>query len=494
MYRIDVIDGVATMVARDAPVAPAPEPAPFARSEDTIVIRPNKPLKVIPPEAEPEIELEVEEIDPAWGMTYVPDASAAEPEVPSKPTRDPALDVWRIGVFNDDAEVITRFYKECLETADDGETRLTQSDLAVYFNEWREEKGLPDKPKEGATFNQLLFEFLAPRYKNKNKKVFFGIRIVLSDKELRRLEEIERVLREKQEKEEMKARDEAERLNPEELMGHPPDTSSEDESSKKKNELKESFVYNHLTIHRHPLIRKYGGDLKTGAIYRLKGNKVDKLVSCHLSKGVTLSNGFDEDGKRIQQYFAPAKFIAECGRLRQETKFHTKLKIDTECEAYKTRPHVRFYPIDCVSYEYDGGLDFTGNLNRDVKSGNALVSRLKTTKQIDDYIAGIKEQYEEKHRKLQTENVKLKALNAKLEKENKQLNTPLNAGAVQLREVLLTKLADGSTVLEMLHLANKDITYGCIKDDDERSDSDDDDLIFGLPECGLPDRNEIITR
>ena len=169
MYRIEVIDGVATMVARDAPVAPAPEPAPFARSEDTIVIRPNKPIKVIPPEAEPEIELEVEEIDPAWGMTYVPDASAAEPEVPSKPTRDPALDEWRIGVFNDDAAVITRFYKECLEKCDD-ETKTGNAELAIYFKDWRDVKGLPDKPKEGATFNKLLFEFLAPRYKNKNKK------------------------------------------------------------------------------------------------------------------------------------------------------------------------------------------------------------------------------------------------------------------------------------------------------------------------------------
>ena len=494
MYRIDIIDGVATMVAD----VPAPEPALFARPEDTIVLRLNKPLKVIKAAEEPEVELEVEEIDPAWGVVYTPDPPA-EPAEPTKPSRDPALDDWKIGVVNEDADVITRFYKECLEKCDD-ETKTGNAELAIYFNDWRDEKGLPDKPKEGATFNKLLFDFLAPRHKNKNKKIFFGVRIILSDEEIRRLEEIEEMKREinraKQEKEEMKARDEAERLNPEELMGHPPDTSSEDEPAKKKDDLKESFVYNHLTIHRHPLIRKYGGDLKTGAIYRLKGNKVDRLVSCHLSKGVTLSNGFDEDGKRIQQYFAPAKFIAECGRLHQETKFHTKLMIDKECEAYKTRPHVRFYPIDCVSYEYDGGLDFNGDINRGVKSGNALVSRLKTTKQIDDYFVGIKEQYEEKRKADKLEIVKLKAKNAKQAEEIVRLKQdcikPLKAGAIQLQELLMSDY-QGSTVMEMLQFCYKDLTRDYPKDDD-RSDCDADFGIFEMSPRGLSGRNEIITR
>ena len=493
MYRIDVIDGVETMVPRDAP---APEPALFACPEDTIVLRPNKPLKVIKAAEEPEVELEVEEIDPAWGMVYTPDPPAEPINIPVKPSRDPALDDWKIGVKNEDADVINRFYKECLEKCDD-ETKTGNAELAVYFNDWRDEKGIADR-KEGATFNQLLFDFLQHRHKNKNKKIFFGVRIILSDEEIRRLEEIEEMKREieraKKEKEEMKARDEAERLNPEELMGHPPDTSSDEEPSKKKDDLKESFVYNHLTIHRHPLIRKYGGDLKTGAIYRLKGNKVDKLVSCHLTKGVTLSNGFDEDGKRIQQYFAPAKFIAECGRLHQATKFHTKLMIDKECEAYKTRPHVRFYPIDCVSYEYDGGLDFNGNINRDVKSGNNLVSRLKTTKQIDDYFAGLKEQYEANRKADKLEIVKLKAKNAKLEEENVRLKQdcikPLKAGAIQLQELLMTE-HPGSTVLEMLQFCFKDITRDYPKEDD---DCEADFGIFELSPRGLPDRNEIITR
>ena len=500
MYRIEVIDGVATMVARDAPVAPAPEPAPFARSEDTIVIRPNKPIKVIPPEAEPEIELEVEEIDPAWGMTYVPDASAAEPEVPSKPTRDPALDEWRIGVFNDDAAVITRFYKECLEATDDGETRLTKTDLAVYFNDWKDEKGIPDK--EGTSFNKLLFAFLAPRYKN-NSKGFHGIRIVISDEELQRLEKIERALREKEAieaaLEEQKRRREEEKRVREYQRTNLPSSSDEDEPEKKKEELKEVIKWTHKKIHRHPELKKYGADLLTGEIFKLKGNKVIQPVSPQFKKGVTsggvvLSGGKDADGKRIQQYFSMMKFVAECGKLEGKTKADAKVLIDKDCEAYINRPCVTFYPLACLTYGTRGGLEFNGNLNRGVKSGNALVSRLQTAKQIDEYIAGIKEQYENNRKADKLEILKLKALNAKLEKENKQLNTPLNAGAVQLREVLLTKLADGSTVLEMLHLANKDITYGCIKDESESDGDGDDDLIFGLPECGLPDRNEIITR
>jgi actin-related protein len=461
-------------------------------------------------------------------MTYVPDVSAAEPEVPSKPTRDPALDVWRIGVFNDDATVVTRFYKECLETTDDGETRLTQSDLAVYFNEWREEKGLPDKPKEGATFNQLLFEFLAPRYKNKNKKVFFGIRIVLSDEEIRRMEEIEKMKQDreatkaeaeeqkirrmekmekmKQDREAIKAEAEEQKRIRQYNMSNPPETppSSEEEAEeaepqKKKEELKEIINWNHKKIHRHPVFKNYGADLITGEIVKLKKNNVLRIISIQFKSGSTtggivLEGGKDEDGKRIQQYFSVMKFIAECGKLKGDTKFHTKLMFNRECEAYIKRPIMSSLPLACISYEYDGGLDFNGDINRGVKSGNALVSKCKTTKQIDEYIAGIKEQYENNRKADKLEILKLKALIAKLEKENKQLNTPLNAGAVQLREVLLTKLADGSTVLEMLHLANKDITYGCIKDESDGDGDPDDDLIFGLPECGLPDRNEIITR
>jgi hypothetical protein len=73
MYRIDVIDGVPTMVA-DTP-APAPAPELCALPEDTIVLRPNKPLKVIKAaeEEDEEVELEVREIEE-------PEPVAEEPE------------------------------------------------------------------------------------------------------------------------------------------------------------------------------------------------------------------------------------------------------------------------------------------------------------------------------------------------------------------------------------------------------------------------------
>jgi len=157
---------------------------------------------------------------------------------------------------------------------------------------------------------------------------------------------------------------------------------------------------------------------------------------------------------------------------------------------------VRFYPIDCVSYEYDGGLDFNGNINRDVKTGNALVSRLKTTKQIDDYFAGLKEQYEAYRKADKLEIVKLKAKNAKQAEEIVRLQQdcikPLKAGTIQLQELLMTE-HQGSTVLEMLQFCFKDITRNYPKDDD-RSDCDADFGIFELSPRGLPNRNEIITR
>jgi hypothetical protein len=171
-----------------------------------------------------------------------------------------------------------------------------------------------------------------------------------------------------------------------------------------------------------------------------------------------------------------------------------------ECEAYIKRPIMSSLPLACISYEYDGGLDFNGDINRGIKSGNALVSKCKTTKQIDDYCAGIKEQYEEKRKADKLEIVKLKAKNAKLEEEIVRLKQdcikPLKAGAIQLQELLMTE-HQGSTVLEMLQFCFKDITrnYPKANDEDyERSDCDADFGIFEMSPRGLSNRNEIITR
>ena len=490
MYRIEVIDGVETMVPRNAPA-----PALVALPEDTIVLRPNKPLKVIKADEEPEVELEVEEIDPAWGTVYVPDPPTEPVDIPVKPSRDPALDLWKIGVKNEDADVINRFYKECLEKCDD-ETKTGSAMIAVYFNDWRDEKGIADRI-EGASFNQLLFDFLAPRHKNKNKKIFFGVRIILSEEEQKKKDDMERMLREREAiKAELEERKRVREYNQTNLPS--PQSSDEDEPEKKKEELKEVINWTHKKIHRHPELKKYGADLLTGEIFKLKGNKVVQPVSPQFKKGITnggvvLSGGKDENGKRIQQYFSMMKFVAECGKLDGKTKADAKVLLDKECEAYKNRPCVTFYPLACLTYENTGGVVFNGDINRGVKSGNNLVSRCKTAKQIDEYIAGLKEQYEANRKADKLEIVKLKAENAKLEEEIVKLKqdciTPLKAGAIQLQELLMTE-HQGSTVAEMLQNCIKDITRDYPKDDDRSEEN----FILELSPRGLFNRNEIITR
>ena len=291
-----------------------------------------------------------------------------------------------------------------------------------------------------------------------------------------------------------------------EQFAHPPETSSEEEPVK-KSVLKDIIDWNGKIIHRHPEYPNYGGDLITGEIIRLKGNNIDRLVACDLKKGVVLEGGKDEDGKRIQKWKSSQQFIAECGKLKGATKFHTKLKINKEYP----RPFVRFYPLASLSYEYDGGLDFDGDTNH-IKTGNALVSRCKTTKEINDYIEGVKDAFEEKRRNDKTEIAKLKGENAllksrvsHLEAQVKQLNTPLSAGALQYQQLLMTRLDTGETVWQMLQLCNKDILRDYPKEDDadsflsETDENERNDAHFGVFEMsptarGLPYDDEHITR
>ena len=511
MPYLSVVNGIPTMIddGNSAPIAPrAPSPVQYARPDDRIVLRPGRPPMVI--KAAEELELEVREIeepdDPAWGSIYIPDTPAEPIDIPvSKPSRDPALDLWRQGVMNEDADAVIQFYKERLEKSDDAEQKTGTAALAVAFNDWRDKKGLEDRPKEGSSsFNQLLFEFLAPRYKNKDKKIFFGVRIVLTDEEKNRKEAMERVRRDK---EAAKAAIEEQKRIKEHNLTNPPETppsSEEDEPTKKKEELKEIINWTHKKIHRHPVFTNYGADLITGEIVKLKKNKVERIVSISFKSGsanggITLEGPKDEDGKRYQQYFSVMKFIAECGKLKGETKFHTKLMFNRECEAYIKRPIALSLPLACISYEYDGGIDFTGDINRGIKSGNALVQKCKKSKQIDDYIEGLKNQHEENRKADKLEIAKLKAKVAKLEAENVRLQqdciTPLKAGAIQLQELLMTE-HQGSTFWEMLQFCVKDITRDYPKNDDdeyERSDYGADFGLFEMSPRGLPrpDENHI---
>lgn len=305
--------------------------------------------------------------------------------------------------------------------------------------------------------------------------------------------------------EELIARDEEERAN----ATYTFETSSEggDEEKQNKSGLKDKIDWNGMIIHRHPEYPRYGGDLTTGEIFKLKGNKIDRLLKCDLKKGVILEVGKDEDGKRIQKYKSAQQFIADCGKLKGKTKFHTKLKINKEIK----KPFARFYPLAVLSYEYDGGLEFDGDTHH-IKTANALVSRCKTTKEINDYIEGVKDAFEEKRRNDKTEIAKLKGENAllksrvsHLEAQVKQLNTPLSAGALQYQQLLMTRLDTGETVWQMLQLCNKDIIRDYPKEDydeDFLSDTDENernDAHFGVFEMsptarGLPYDDEHITR
>jgi hypothetical protein len=460
-------------------------------------------------------ESESEDEETQYG-TWQPDTSCfipenkPEPEPEPKPARPLDLDLWRIGLRNDDAEIVIKFHSERLEKCDDT-IKTTAGEIGVIFNEWKDDKDDDGKPRNildpNMNYNRILWDFLSSRYggKKKSKTVFWGVRLNLTDEERERKEAMERA---KREREELIARDLAERLTAQEQFAQPPDTSSESDAEPVKKKLKDVIDWNGKIINRHPEYPNYGGDLTTGEIIRLKGNKIDRLVSCDLKKGVILSNGKDEDGNRIQKYKSAQLFIAECGKLKGETKFHTKLKINKEYP----RPFVRFYPLACLSYEYDGGLDFDGDTNH-IKTGNALVSRCKTTKEINDYIEGVKQAFEDKRRNDKTEIARLKGENAllksrveHLEAQVKQLNTPLSAGALQLQDLLMTRVGEtDSTFKDMLQFCFKDITRDYPTEDDadtflsDTDENDRNDACFGVFEMsptarGLPYDNEHITR
>ena len=453
-------------------------------------------------------ESESEDEETQYG-TWQPDTSCfipenkPEPEPEPEPARPLDLDLWRLGLRNDDADFVVKFHNERLEKCDNT-IKTTAGEIGGIFNEWKEDKDrkIPDP---NMNYNRILWEFLSSRYggKNKSKTAFLGVRLNLTEEERERKDAKERARREM---EELIARDKEERLMAQEQFAHPPETSSEEEPVK-KSVLKDIIDWNGKIIHRHPEYPRYGGDLITGEIIKLKGNKIDRLVACDLKKGVVLEGGKDEDGKRIQKWKSSQQFIAECGKLKGATKFHTKLKINKEYP----RPFVRFYPLASLSYEYDGGLDFDGDTNH-IKTGNALVSRCKTTKEINDYIEGVKDAFEEKRRNDKTEIAKLKGENAllksrvsHLEAQVKQLNTPLSAGALQYQQLLMTRLDTGETVWQMLQLCNKDIIRDYPKEDDEEdflSDTDENDrndACFGVFEMsptarGLPYDNEHTTK
>jgi hypothetical protein len=264
-------------------------------------------------------------------------------------------------------------------------------------------------------------------------------------------------------------------------------------------------------IHRHPVYNRYGGNLITGEIFSFKKNnlnRVDKLVKVSLEKGCILSIGY-LDGKRQQKYITQQQFIADCGKLKKKSFLHTKLKFDTECEAYKKRPFIRYYPLACLSYETEKG---SGTEIKDITTAPAhrILAKVRTTQQLDEYIAEFKEENAKLKRELarqetlnlakdahiQKLNDEINRLKDELERYNEHSNKPLTAGAIQLQELLMTE-HQGSTFMEMLQFCFKDITRNYPRADNydyDRSDADADFGIFEMSPRGLSGRNEIITR
>jgi glutaminase len=97
---------------------------------------------------------------------------------------------------------------------------------------------------------------------------------------------------------------------------------------------------------------------------------------------------------------------------------------------------------------------------------------------------------------------------SQLEAQNQKLNTPLSAGALQLQDLLMTRVGETDTTFkDMLQFCFKDITRdypieddeeSFLSDTDENDRNDGNDACFGVFEMspvarGLPYDNEHIT-
>jgi|688.fasta_scaffold03451_11 hypothetical protein len=387
-------------------------------------------------------------------------------------------------------EVVKQFIKDKVEPAEDT-VRVRKTEIFYAFDKWLEEHKITDFGDN----NHELWTFLETKYTYKNLS-YYGVRLKYTEEEKLRVE-IEKQMRADANKRE---KEERERENARSLLETVvEETQSVEGEDEEETTGLDEIVYKGKTIHRHPEYKTYGGCLETGEMFRLKKDKVVNEISTSLEKGCILSLGY-EDGKRKQKYITNQQFIAECGNLPKQSEFHTKLKIDTGCSAYLNRPNIKCYPLACLSYIYDGGIKVEGEVPI-----NKLVSKCRTTKQIDEYMTELKSQYKAELKKKDDEIAKLKSRVSQLEAQNQKLNTPLSAGALQLQDLLMTRVGETDTTFkDMLQFCFKDITRDYpIQDDEESflSDTSQDernDACFGVFEMsptarGLPYDNEHIT-
>ena len=389
-------------------------------------------------------------------------------------------------------ETVKRFYKDKVEPAEDT-VRVRKTEIFYAFDKWLEEHNITDFGDN----NHELWSFLETKYPYKNLS-YYGMRLKYTDEEKVRVE-IEKQMRAEANKREKEAR-EREEITRSLLEAVEEVEEQEDAEGECEATGLDEIVYKGKTIHRHPEYKSYGGCLETGEMFRLKKDKVLNEISTSLEKGCILSLGY-EDGKRKQKYITNQQFIAECGNLPKQSEFHTKLKIDTGCSAYLNRPNIKCYPLACLSYIYDGGIKLEGEVPI-----NKLVSKCRTTKQIDEYMTELKSQYKAELKKKDDEIAKLKSRVSQLEEQNKKLHTPLSAGALQLQHLLMTRVENcDTTVMEMLQFCFKDITRDYPREDEyedflsDTSQDDRNDAHFGVFDLspvarGLPYDDEHITR
>ena len=389
-------------------------------------------------------------------------------------------------------ETVKRFYKDKVEPAEDT-VRVRKTEIFYAFDKWLEEHNITDFGDN----NHELWSFLETKYPYKNLS-YYGMRLKYTDEEKVRVE-IEKQMRAEANKREKEAR-EREEITRSLLEAVEEVEEQEDAEGECEATGLDEIVYKGKTIHRHPEYKSYGGCLETGEMFRLKKDKVLNEISTSLEKGCILSLGYD-DGKRKQKYITNQQFIAECGNLPKQSEFHTKLKIDTGCSAYLNRPNIKCYPLACLSYIYDGGIKLEGEVPI-----NKLVSKCRTTKQIDEYMTELKSQYKAELKKKDDEIAKLKSRVSQLEEQNKKLHTPLSAGALQLQDLLMTRVGETNTTFkDMLQFCFKDITRDYPREDDgdsflsDTDENDRNDAHFGVFDLspvarGLPYDDEHITR
>lgn len=263
-----------------------------------------------------------------------------------------------------------------------------------------------------------------------------------------------------------------------------------------------------IVVHRHPVYTEYGGDLKTGKIYKLNKNVVGNALKVQLDKGgVVLSLGKMGD-KRFQKHYKISQFIADCGKLHKPSDLH-ELKINLNHPDFITYGAPCQYPLSCLSYEYTNQIvkeiAVSTEQNKVAKAGK-LLSVCRTSAMLENYLTTVKSQFIAELKKKDDEIAKLKSRNSQLETENKKLNTPLSAGALQLQDLLMTRVGETDTTFkDMLQFCFKDITRDYPIQDDEDTflsdidENDRNDAHFGVFEMSPTARgceydNEHLTR